>query len=965
MIRKGLAIGSAASLAVFGLATPSFGAQADTSKVSLAPADGTAYAIVAATVTGSFQLEANEAANIVGGGLSFLVEDADGVVFPVEDDGADGVTTNLDGTDYTMDADESWSRDADGVVTVTSHDDAADTLFDNIVVGDIVYVPALVDAGANEGGNSAAGYYTVTAVTDGNGAAGGAVSSFSFQGADLGAVVGDPAPAADVIRLVTRDADDNSFVIATSVADNTANELLTLTTMGEASATATVTAWVDDDNDGVIDGTEYASPARTVTWLAVDDISIATIDWTAPLAALTTSVEVTFAPAINHDQSEELDGVLSNAAGQFAAADATVAVDADGVYTFSATNNNVGANLTLDAGYVTLKTYTATGDELISTNRFRVTDNEIDDFEIDAVTGANVAQADTDADVSVREETTRVELAVKVVDADDAGIAGIPVTVSDGGATALDADAEVTVGGNDVDADDGSFDDVTITTNADGVATLVITSANGVNLDSLDLDFTAEAETDTVVVAWADADYNFFHLPNVPADDAAEETTLWLGTGSATTVSFIAYDQWGEAPAAGILRVETTVSQGDLDDVLKFSVFNSAGQATVRISDEEESEENVTAAFELQGYDSDGQTWADDETVADIAVGTDAIDGVTLTYTTAANEAVDVVIDDDAPAAEDIQTAAIEAQAWYLGDTDQALVNADGANLTGTVSLTADGAAYAGGLVTITGSSDLLFGNTNGDGDTFAYAFGSFTATLDESGEFDFTVWSNVTGEYTVTITSGGTSETATVEFNDPVDAAGAGIDDVTIDIAGPAYVMPGSTYIATITPKDAFGNAIPTDDAALEVTWDGPGLISGNLPTETGADGTVRVYILFGQNETGSGELSVTYWGLDGDMDATTDNVTQTATVTLGAAPAPAADTKVNAGSFKGYVAIYAKGHEGKRLSAKVGNDWVVVPALASNFVRVVEYTGAGYTIAVRIYIDRVLVDTITVTTK
>jgi len=54
-----------------------------------------------------------------------------------------------------------------------------------------------------------------------------------------------------------------------------------------------------------------------------------------------------------------------------------------------------------------------------------------------------------------------------------------------------------------------------------------------------------------------------------------------------------------------------------------------------------------------------------------------------------------------------------------------------------------------------------------------------------------------------------------------------------------------------------------------------------------------------------------------------------------------------------------------GKRLSAKVGKDWVVVPALASNFVRVVEYTGAGYTISVRIYIDRVLVDTIVVTTK
>ena len=76
-------------------------------------------------------------------------------------------------------------------------------------------------------------------------------------------------------------------------------------------------------------------------------------------------------------------------------------------------------------------------------------------------------------------------------------------------------------------------------------------------------------------------------------------------------------------------------------------------------------------------------------------------------------------------------------------------------------------------------------------------------------------------------------------------------------------------------------------------------------------------------------------------------------------------ADIKVNAGSFKGYVAVYAKGYAGQRMSAKVGNDWVVVPVLASNFERVTDFTGAGYTVAVRIYIDRVLIDTITVTTK
>jgi hypothetical protein len=240
---------------------------------------------------------------------------------------------------------------------------------------------------------------------------------------------------------------------------------------------------------------------------------------------------------------------------------------------------------------------TETGDDQISINRFNVQDNSIDDFETDAVTGANVAQADTDADVSVREGTSRVVLNIKVVDTDDAGIAGIDVTVSDGGATSLDADAVVTVGGEAVDADDGSFDDVTITTDATGVASLVITSTDGTNADSLDLDFKAEAETDTVVVAWADADYSFFHVPNVPADDAAEETTLWLGASNSTSVSFVAADQWGQAPAGGILRVKTTINQGDLDAVTKFSTINSAGSASVVISDEEESEENVTAAF--------------------------------------------------------------------------------------------------------------------------------------------------------------------------------------------------------------------------------------------------------------------------------------------------------------------------------------------------------------------------------
>jgi hypothetical protein len=101
-----------------------------------------------------------------------------------------------------------------------------------------------------------------------------------------------------------------------------------------------------------------------------------------------------------------------------------------------------------------------------------------------------------------------------------------------------------------------------------------------------------------------------------------------------------------------------------------------------------------------------------------------------------------------------------------------------------------------------------------------------------------------------------------------------------------------------------------------------------------------------------------------DGDyVDA--KDLNTSATIAINATGTAAGDAKVNAGSFKGFVAVYARGYEGKRLSAKIGNDWVIVNSLASNFERVTDFTGAGVNISVRIYIDRVLVATIPLVTK
>jgi hypothetical protein len=101
---------------------------------------------------------------------------------------------------------------------------------------------------------------------------------------------------------------------------------------------------------------------------------------------------------------------------------------------------------------------------------------------------------------------------------------------------------------------------------------------------------------------------------------------------------------------------------------------------------------------------------------------------------------------------------------------------------------------------------------------------------------------------------------------------------------------------------------------------------------------------------------------------DASASYITDASASYITDASASPTTKKVNAGSFKGYVALYALGYEGKRLSAKVGKDWVIVPSIPSqtnNLYRYVEFTGAGVNVAVRIYIDRVLVRTVYLTTK
>ena len=304
----------------------------------------------------------------------------------------------------------------------------------------------------------------------------------------------------------------------------------------------------------------------------------------------------------------------------------------------------------------------------------------------------------------------------------------------------------------------------------------------------------------------------------------------------------------------------------------------------------------------------------------------------------------------------------------------------------GTV-VDSNGAGVPGAPVTISGTG-FQFNKTG----STTYSVDSISLAASEAGTFSVTVYTHVANAAgnALTVTSGGKSATTLVKSAIP---AGDGVTDVgnlkfSWDL--PANVVMNTTYAVTATLTDKWSN--PLSGANVSFTAYAAATFNGvatAVAKTTDKNGQATVYLRSLKDIDGISAVGVTFSDYDVVSTIGTTDLTSAAGVVLAdvvgtvwdeslwtnvleteinftkVAAVASADTKVNAGSFKGYVALYAKGYEGQRMSAKVGKDWVVVAALASNFERVVEFTGAGVDVAVRIYIDRVLMDTINLTTK
>jgi len=200
----------------------------------------------------------------------------------------------------------------------------------------------------------------------------------------------------------------------------------------------------------------------------------------------------------------------------------------------------------------------------------------------------------------------------------------------------------------------------------------------------------------------------------------------------------------------------------------------------------------------------------------------------------------------------------------------------------------------------------------------------------------------NGSGLVTVTGVLPNTSSTATII------ATKTGAPTGSKTLSGTSLTAGSGTHFPT---SDGFTFNIPNYDGSY--TWSGTATNGGIVTINS--SGLVRVT---GLARGTSSTVTIT----------STRTGFPTASQTLSGASTALAQQKITVGSFKGYVALYAMGYEGQRLSAKIGNDWVIVPVIPASLndvYRWVEPVGFGVDCVVRIFIDRVLVKTVNLTTK
>ena len=508
------------------------------------------------------------------------------------------------------------------------------------------------------------------------------------------------------------------------------------------------------------------------------------------------------------------------------------------------------------------------------------------------------------------------------------------------------------------------------TTNSDGQFSVTVTSSDSSSasayytvefyvLDNNVWNATHYATGDNVY----SADYA---APAIASTDGFTASTT-VASGASVTLSFDLVDQFGQTLSANALGSTYSVElQAPDDDNLDLDAQVVGGTVSFTFDNYLGAGESDVLTARLYTGSSTSPSFVSGQTANVTLYNTNAVSGVNVP--------------------EELTAIDVEYVDFFDGKADSRTEPTSGRALAGTV-VDANGAGIPGAPVTIAAEGFVFLDDTT-------YSQDSIDMIADSSGAFSVTLWSHVASGadgIDISVTSGAVTAESNVVVSVPSSALSTG--NVLFSWAVPANYVMNTTYAVTATVTDIFGN--PIANAAVTFTGLAAANFNGGTSAErvTGRDGTAIAYLRSLKDVDGISAISAallddatstgtTYNFADTNFTGNYTDVTTTSwdeslfdselaaeiTFLKSSADVPASGQKVNAGSFKGYVALYAKGYEGSRMSAKVGNDWVVVPsvpAATNDLFRAVEFVGAGVDISVRIYIDRVLLATIPLLTK
>jgi hypothetical protein len=472
----------------------------------------------------------------------------------------------------------------------------------------------------------------------------------------------------------------------------------------------------------------------------------------------------------------------------------------------------------------------------------------------------------------------------------------------------------------------------TVMTDANGAVALAVTALRGTVGATLTVKVSAEggAATADIDFEWENVEISLIDLAKTgEAFSANVALTRTILKGGSYTFDFGVTDQWFTAAAAASYRVVVN-GNGVTEGVRALT----NGRASVTVTDNGLNNP-MTTNINLQKLT--GTTWANTSAhvlTTNIQTNPGVVLGAAGSSLYGSAVVLSSAVAKKALVELDTRTSTAEAPLYV----NSALVNGKAINKSTNV-------GQSGAEVVVSGPSNILFFNGS------VYKRGSITVLADANGLFQVQMYSTTAQTDTVvTVTSMGASATTKVTFT------GIGVGEGTsLVITAPDFVAPASTLQVKAKLSDAFGNGVQAAAGRVKMTYTGAGIGFGTLPNSTDKNGELSYSVLLGAGDTGTITVVVSYdQNGDGDfVDAKDLNVTKT--ITVGSAPVvtPVADQKVNVGSFKGFVALYAKGYAGQKMSAIVAGKWIVVESLDSGFERVVRFTGAGFNITVKIYID------------